>query len=313
MMSNYCFGIDIGGTTVKCGLFSSDGILIEKSEIPTDKTDNGGHILDDIKDHIDNIIKQHNISIQDITGIGMGVPGAVTEDGVVNKCINLGWDVFNVEKTMSDKTGMKVKVGNDANLAALGEYWMGGAKGYSSSIMITVGTGVGGGVIIDGKPLYGCNGAAGEIGHLPIVEGETEKCNCGKTGCLEQAASATGIVRVAKRTLESIDEPSSLRNIHNITAKDVFDEAKNGDELALYVVDTVSKYLAKGLACAACFIDPECFIIGGGVSKAGEFFIDRIAAFYKESAFHSSRQTKILPAKLGNDAGIYGAARLVQQ
>ena len=179
--------------------------------------------------------------------------------------------------------------------------------------MITVGTGVGGGVIIDGKPLYGCNGAAGEIGHLPIVEGETEKCNCGKTGCLEQAASATGIVRVAKRTLESIDEPSSLRNIHNITAKDVFDEAKNGDELALYVVDTVSKYLAKGLACAACFIDPECFIIGGGVSKAGEFFIDRIAAFYKESAFHPSRQTKILQAKLGNDAGIYGAARLVQQ
>lgn len=311
MMNNYCFGIDIGGTTIKCGLFSCDGKLIDKSEIPTRKADNGSHILDDIKVHIDNIMQQYNIDVQDVSGIGIGVPGSVTEDGVVNKCINLGWDVVNVEKAMSDKTGMKVKAGNDANLAALGEYFMGDAKEYKSCIMITIGTGVGGGVIIDGKPLYGYNGAAGEIGHLPIVEGETERCNCGKIGCLEQIASATGIVRLAKKALDNMDEPSSLRDIENITAKDVFDEAKLGDEISLYVVDTVSKYLAKGLACAACFIDPECFIIGGGVSAAGTFFTDRIAKYYKELAFHPSRNTKILMARLGNDAGMYGAAKLV--
>lgn len=312
MKNNYCFGIDIGGTTVKCGLFFNDGTLIEKSEIPTIKEDNGSHILDDIKLHIDNVMKAHNINADEVCGIGMGVPGAVTENGVVNKCVNLGWDIFNVEKEMSEKTGMKVKVGNDANMAALGEFWLGGAKGYNTSIMITIGTGVGGGVIIDGKPLYGNNGAAGEFGHLPIVEDETEKCNCGKRGCLEQVASATGIVRVANKTLKQIDEPSSLRDIKDFTAKDVFDEAKKGDELALYVVDKVSKYLAKGLACAACFIDPDCFIIGGGVSKAGEFFIERIEKHYKEQAFHASRQTKIILAKLGNDAGMYGCAKLVQ-
>ena len=311
MTSKVLFGIDIGGTTVKCGLFSQAGELMAKSEIPTRKDEGGSLILDDIKAHIDNVLEEQKLANEDVIGIGMGVPGSVTSDGVVNKCINLGWGVFNVAEEMQKKTGMSVKVGNDANMAALGEYWQGGAKGYSSMMLVTIGTGVGGGIIIDGKPVCGFNGAAAEIGHIPVVEGETEVCNCGKKGCLEQVASATGIVRVATRMLNELDTPSTLRNVPYISAKIIFDEAKEGDGLALEVVECISSYLAKGLACAAGMVDPECFLIGGGVSAAGEFFTDRITKHYKDMVFHPSRNTKILRATLGNDAGMYGAAKLV--
>jgi glucokinase len=310
-MSKVCFGIDIGGTTVKCGLLSEDGEMLYKDEIPTRKENGGEMILDDIHDHIVEVLEKHQLTKEDVIGVGMGVPGAVTDDGTVNKCINLGWGVVNIEKAMQQKLGVKVKVGNDANMAALGEYWKGGAKGYKSMVMVTVGTGVGGGTIIDGRPLNGFNGAASEIGHMPLAEDETEPCNCGKTGCLEQVASATGIVRVAKRILKATNEPSTLRSQENLTAKSVFDEAKNGDQIAIQITEYVSKHLAKGLACAAGMIDPECFLIGGGVSAAGEYFIGLIEKYYKELVFHPSRNTKILLATLGNDAGMYGAAKLV--
>lgn len=208
-------------------------------------------------------------------------------------------------------TGIPVKIGNDANMAALGEFWVGGGSEYNSMVMVTIGTGVGGGVIIDGKPLYGFNGAAGEIGHLPLVEGETESCNCGKKGCLEQVASATGIVRTANRMLAESDMPSSLRSVPYISAKVIFDEAKGGDALAIQVTEYVCRYLGKGLACAAGMVDPEVFVIGGGVSAAGEYFINLIDKYYKECVFHASRQTKIVKAALGNDAGMYGAAKLI--
>lgn len=310
-MKKVVFGIDIGGTTIKCGLFCEDGTLIEKCEIPTRKEESGSHIIEDICERINLICSDRNISKEDIIGIGMGVPGSVNKDGIVNKCVNLGWGVINAAKELRDRMDIPVKVGNDANMAALGEYWLGGAKGYSSMMMITVGTGVGGGIIIDGKPLVGFNGAAAEIGHIPVEDDETELCNCGKRGCLEQYASATGIVRVAKKIMKEETAPSVLRQITDLTAKDVFDAAKTGDEIAVKTAEYVSKMLAKGLACAAGIIDPECFLIGGGVSAAGDYFINLIEEYYRTLAFHPSKDTKILKATLGNDAGMCGAAKLM--
>lgn len=310
MMNKVLFGIDIGGTTIKCGLFSEDGELLEKTEIPTRTENLGSCILDDISAYISEELKKRGLSEEQVIGVGIGVPGSVTDNGVVNKCINLGWGVVDVPKKMAKRLSVPVRVGNDANMAALGEYWKGGAEGYSSVMMITVGTGVGGGLILNGRAVNGFNGAAAELGHMPLVAGETEKCNCGKTGCLEQVASATGIVRTAKRMLEETKEDSSLRNISEITAKAVFDEAKNGDSVAVHVAEYVSEYLGKGLACAAAVADPECFLIGGGVSAAGDYFIDLIKKYYKKHAFHPSRDTRIMKAVLGNDAGMYGAAKL---
>ena len=292
-MSKIIFGIDVGGTTCKCGTFSEEGELLRKEEIPTRKDEGGSLILPDISEYIKGVLADMNMTTENVAGIGMGLPGACLEDGTVNKCINLGWGVFNAANALSELTGIPVKIGNDANMAALGEFC------------------VGGGVIIDGKPLYGFNGAAGEIGHLPLVEGETESCNCGKKGCLEQVASATGIVRTANRMLAESDMPSSLRSVPYISAKVIFDEAKGGDALAIQVTEYVCRYLGKGLACAAGMVDPEVFVIGGGVSAAGEYFINLIDKYYKECVFHASRQTKIVKAALGNDAGMYGAAKLI--
>ncbi len=313
MMNNQeklVFGIDIGGTTVKCGLLTESGTLIKKDEIPTRKDNGGSLILDDIAEYINKVIAEDNIDRDNICGIGMGVPGAVKDDGTVNRCVNLGWGVFNAAEVMKDKMKLPVFVGNDANMAALGEYWQGGAKGFDNLVFVTIGTGVGGGVIINGNPVNGNNGAAAEIGHMPIAQDETEYCNCGKKGCLEQVASASGIVRVATRMLNASEEPSSLRKVQYMSAKAVFDEAKAGDGLAVKIVEYVSDYLAKGLACAACMTDPEVFVIGGGVSAAGQYFIDKIKKYYRQYAFHASRETDIILAKLGNDAGMYGAAKL---
>jgi glucokinase len=309
-MKKYSVGVDIGGTTVKIGIFKSEGELLKKWEIPTDKNENGTHILGDIAESIEKVLKEENISKDDVHGIGMGVPGPVKADGTVVKCVNLGWGIFNVEQALESIIGLKVKAANDANIAALGESWQGGGKGYDSMVMVTLGTGVGGGVIIDGKILAGINGAAGEIGHIKVSDEETEECGCGKKGCLEQYASATGVVRCAKKMMEEVDTPSALRNIEDVTAKDIFDKAKEGDKLALAVVDDFGKILGTSLSHISCVCDPEVYVIGGGVSKAGQIIIDKIVDHYKESAFHASRNVKFELALLGNDAGIYGGARL---
>lgn len=296
-MSKAVFGIDIGGTSLKCGLFSVSGEMLRKDELPTRKEDNGKYVLDDIRDYILRVLEEEKLTFDDIAGVGLGVPGSVTADGVVNKCVNLGWGIVDVPNAMAERLGIateRISVGNDANMAALGEYWQGSGKGYNSLMFVTIGTGVGGGLILDGKPVNGCNGAAAELGHLPIADIVTEQCTCGKTGCLEQIASATGIARLA-----------GMNN-----AKEVFDAAKAGNKEAEEVIDKVSMYLAKGLACAAGIADPECFIIGGGVSAAGDYFTDKIGYYYRMQVFHPSRETKIITAQLGNDAGMYGAARL---
>lgn len=309
-MKNIRVGVDLGGTTVKLGLFREE-TLMDKWEIPTRKENHGAGILVDIKNSMEEKLAEHNISKDEILGVGIGVPGPVDAEGVVHECVNLGWGTFNVEKELEDLLKLPVKAGNDANVAALGEQWQGGGKGCQSMVMITLGTGVGGGIILDGKILAGTNGAAGEIGHMPVVYDEPDYCNCGKKGCLEQVASATGIVKTAKRLLAASSEASALRGREEFTAKDVFDEAKNGDALAIQAVEKLGEYLGIATAHVACVTDPEVFVIGGGVSKAGEVLISTIEKYYKEKAFKGSRGAKFKLAMLGNDAGIYGAAKLI--
>lgn len=307
-MAKYVFGVDIGGTTVKIGIFTDNGKLLDKWEIPT-RTDEGGkYILSDIAESVEDRRVEMGIDKLDVLGVGMGVPGPVRADGTVLRCVNLGWGIFNVEEELSKLTGYVVKAGNDANMAALGEMWQGGGKGHKNIVMVTLGTGVGGGIIINGKMISGVNGAGGEIGHICVNDSETEKCGCGNTGCLEQYTSATGIVRSANILLNTTDKPSKLRTVQYISAKEIFDAAKDGDELAASLVENHGKVLGKALAQIACVVDPEIFVIGGGVSRAGEVLIDTTKKYFLEYAFHACRTTQFALATLGNDAGIYGGA-----
>ncbi|MBC2455766.1 ROK family glucokinase [Clostridium beijerinckii] len=310
-MEKYIFGVDIGGTTVKLGLFETEGTLLEKWEIKTRKEEKGKYIIKDIVETIENKLNENNISKTEVLGIGIGVPGPVKDDGTVLKCVNLGWKVFNIVDQVNKLVKLPIKAANDANVAALGEMWRGGGKGYKNAVMVTLGTGVGSGIIVDGKIISGSNGAGGEIGHIKVSDNETECCGCGNKGCLEQYASATGIVSLANKALKNTKTKSDLKNFGNLSAKDIFDSAKAGDELALELVDDFGNRLGKALANIACVIDPEIFVIGGGVSKNGSFLIESITKYFKENAFHISRNTKFELAKLGNDAGIYGAARLI--
>jgi glucokinase len=306
--------LDLGGTTCKCGLFTNEGELLDKWEVPTDTSNGGVNILKNLAATVKEKMAEKNISADDVSGVGIGIPGPVSGDGVVNRCVNLGWGVFNVEKEFSDELGgIKVKAGNDANVAALGEAWMGAAKEYSSSVMVTLGTGVGGGVIINDEIITGAAGAAGEIGHIRVNYTEEMTCGCGNHGCLEQYCSATGIARLAKIRLAMNEDESGLRAIptENIDAKAVFDEAKKGDVVAKEVVKRACEYLAQGLQVISAVVNPEAFVIGGGVSKAGQILIDEVEYRFNQIAFHGCRNTKIILATLGNDAGIYGAMKLI--
>ena len=289
-MKEYGFGADLGGTTCKLGLFKTDGTLLEKWEIPTDTSDNGANILKDISAAVHSKMVEKSLTKEMVEGLGIGVPGPVGKDGVVNRAVNLGWGVKPVAQELGDLVGLKVRVANDANIAALGESWMGSGKGFDSVIMVTLGTGIGGGIVIDGQILSGAHGAAGEIGHLTVNEQELEACGCGRFGCLEQYASATGIARYARRAL-----------------------ANNGemDRIAGEVVEDVCRLLASALAKICVVVDPEAVLIGGGVSKAGQILLDAIVEPFQGMAFHACKDTKILLASLGNDAGIYGGVRLI--
>ena len=310
-MAKYVFGVDIGGTTVKIGLFTAEGTMVDKWEITT-RTDEGGkYILGDIAASIEDKLAEKQIDKSEVKGIGMGVPGPVKADGTVLRCVNLGWGIFNAADELSKIIGLPVKVGNDANMAALGEMWQGGGKGSKDVIMVTLGTGVGGGIIVDGHVVAGYNGAGGEIGHITVNHDEIEPCNCGQYGCLEQYTSATGIVRMAKRKLAKTQDATKLRDYKDITAKDIFDVAKEGDEVALGLVDEVGEILGSTLSNIACVTNPEVIVIGGGVSKAGQILIDTIQKHFKESCFHACRDTRFELAQLGNDAGIYGAMQLI--
>lgn len=307
---NYCFGVDIGGTTVKMGIFKFDGETVDKWEIKT-RTENGGSaILPDIAYSIVEKLKEHNISKEEVLGIGVGVPAPVSEDGIVNGTANLGWGYKEVKHELEDLTGVKVRVGNDANVAALGEMWKGGGLGYKNMIMVTLGTGVGGGIIAGGRILTGSNGAGGEIGHLCVNYEETDSCGCGNKGCLEQYSSATGIVRLAKKRLEAGAEDTVL-NVESVTAKDVFDAVKAGDKVAMEIADEFGKYLGYALANIAVLVDPAAIVVGGGVSRAGEILLTYIEKSYNERVFFANKNVHFALAQLGNDAGIYGAAKMI--
>lgn len=310
-MKKYGFGVDIGGTTIKMGFFETNGKLLDKWEIKTNTSNGGADILSDIAKGIDNKLAQEGISKSEVQGVGVGVPGPVRSDGVVNRCVNLGWGIVNVAEELGALTSLTVKVGNDANVAALGELWQGGAKGCKDAVMVTLGTGVGGGIIIDGKIVAGFNGAGGEIGHITVNPDEIEACNCGQYGCLEQYTSATGIVRMAKRKLAKSDDDTTLRDFETLTAKDIFDEAKAGDEIAKELVDELGEILGATLSNLACVVNPETIVIGGGVSKAGAILVDTIQEHFKETAHYACRDTRFELATLGNDAGIYGCAALI--
>ena len=306
----YCFGVDIGGTTVKMGFFDEEGNLLDKWEIVTRRENGGCNILPDVAKAIEEKLAERSVKKEDVIGIGVGVPAPVTKDGLVKQTANLNWEQKNVKTELEDLTGIMTRVENDANVAALGEMWKGGGAGNENMVMITLGTGVGGGIIYNGHILSGTNGAGGEIGHLVANPSEKKKCGCGKTGCLEQYASATGIVRLAKKALLDFDGETVL-DMQTVTAKDVFDAVKAGDQAAIEIATEFGEYLGHALATVSALVDPAIYVIGGGVSKAGEILFDFIKGPYMDKVFFANEEVKFALAKLGNDAGIYGGAKLV--
>ena len=309
-MSKYAFGVDVGGTTLKLGMFDVEGNLLDKWEIPTVTENEGASILPDAAKSILAKMEEKSVVKEEVAGVGICVPGPVDEKGTINRAVNLNWGVFNIPEVFQKYLDVPVKVGNDANVAAYGEMWKGSGAGAEHMVMVTLGTGVGGGIISSGKILSGSTGSGGELGHIHVEDNETEECGCKNKGCLEQYASATGVVRLAKRRLEKDDEPSVLRG-QEITAKAVFDAVKAGDKVATEIAWTFGEYLGKGLAIVATTVNPTVFVIGGGVSKAGEILFDFIAPACKKYSFHAARDVKFVLAGLGNDAGIYGAAGMV--
>ncbi len=307
----YGFGIDLGGTTVKLAFFNEEGTLLDKWEIPTVTKNAGVQILPDIAAAVSGYIADHKIDRKSLLGIGIGVPGPVRGDGTVNKCHNLGWDQVNIEKDLQALTGLSVKAGNDASLAALGENWKGGGAGCDSMLFVTLGTGVGGGIVINGQVIHGVHGAAGEIGHMILNRDEKEYCNCGKRGCVEQYCSATGIVRLAHNYLNEKDTPSTLRNIEKFTCKDVFDAAAAEDPAACVILEQVYFYMGEFLANICVVFDPATIVLGGGVSKAGAPLLEGAKRYFEKFVFHAISPVRFSLATLGNDAGAYGAFKLI--
>lgn len=307
-MDTLYFGVDIGGTATKLGAFAENGTLLDKWEIPTDSGEQGSHILPAAAAEITRYAAG---DLHRVAGVGVGVPGPVLRNGTVSRCVNLNWSRFNPARELSALLhGVPVFAGNDANVAAMGEYWQGSGQKAHSLVLVTLGTGVGSGIILDGKIVYGAHGLGGEVGHTLANPDEPLPCNCGHYGCLDQTASATGIARHAARLLAADGTPSSLRALEAITARDVFDAAKAGDAVALKAVDLCMGFLGRSLSMLTCIIDPELFIIGGGVSKAGQFLIDALKRHYDAEATLTDTKADIVLASLGNDAGIYGAAKL---
>ena len=306
----YCMGVDIGGTSVKLGLFETEGKLLDKWEITTRKENHGEQILPDVAASILGKLEEKKIQREAVAGVGMGIPAPVDSEGVVQQTANVGWGYKEVTRELSELLdGMRVEAGNDANVAAMGEMWLGAGRGEKNLVMVTLGTGVGGGVIVDGRMIVGHHGAGGEIGHICVNREEEDACGCGLHGCLEQYASATGIAKLARKALSGEHEETVLHG--EPSAKDVFDAVKAGDALATRIADEFGRYLGGALASIAVVADPAVFVIGGGVSKAGPVLIPFVEKAFREKAFFANKDTKIVLAELGNDAGICGAARLI--
>lgn len=305
-------GVDLGGTSIKYGLITEEGKLLKKISKPTGKSRGELRILKDIAEEIGRIQKEFTKKKGFVIGAGIGIPGPVLKDGYVENCVNLNFQNINPQEILEAMLGkMPIAVGNDANVAALGEMWQGSGRGFDSILIVTLGTGVGGGVVQERQIVYGSRGLAGELGHVVVKPDEKELCNCGKRGCLDQIASATGIVRMTERILRFTSAPSVLRDKPRLDAKMIVHAAKTGDALAYLSLDYCMSFLGKCLAEAGCILDPQVFVIGGGVSQAGSFLTDMIQRHYENNLSLTKRKTPIIPAQLGNDAGIYGAAKMI--
>ncbi|MEH7399549.1 ROK family glucokinase [Gottfriedia acidiceleris] len=318
MMAKMIVGVDLGGTSIKLALLTNNGEFIDKWEVPTDKSDSGKHIPKTITIAIEEKLKQMDKTKEEIAGIGIGAPGSVRlEDGLIFAAVNLGWVNFPLKEILEKESGIPVIVDNDANIAAVGEMWKGAGNGAKDVVMVTLGTGVGGGVIVNGDVAHGISGSAGEIGHITVQLENGVLCNCGKRGCLETISSATGIARIANEKLQNTTKETVLKEMSNgspVTTKDVFEAYSNGDEVAEEIVNHVMRYLALVLAGVGNTLNPENIIIGGGVSNAGELLLKPLKKYFDEFAFTTVRDsTRLSIAKLGNDAGAIGAAYLVKK
>lgn len=303
----YIVGIDVGGTSVKMGLFDLDGKLLDKWQVRTNTEDNGKHILNDIYQSI----LSKKINLQEVKGYGFGVPGPVV-NGTVISAVNLGWSEFDLALDFSQLVeNSNVLVENDANVAALGEAFKGAAKGKSDVAMITLGTGVGGGIITNGHTVEGAFGAGGEIGHIVVKHENGRQCNCGNNGCLETIVSATGIKREFTHLMHSTDLQTMLDRNAKPSAKAIFAAARKGDPLCNKVLDNVAFYLGYTCHFISVTMNPEVIVFGGGVSRAGDFLLDKVRREFKKYKFIAAQGTKIKVATLGNDAGIFGAAKLI--
>ncbi|MEH7111918.1 ROK family glucokinase [Neobacillus niacini] len=319
MSEQWIVGVDLGGTTTKLAFINMKGDILHKWEIPTDNSNEGQNITINIAKAIDHKLVELKELKSKLIGIGMGAPGPVDyETGIIRNVVNLGWkDNFPLQESLQTLTDLPVVIENDANCAALGEMWNGAGKGANDLVCVTLGTGVGGGVIANGNIVRGINGAAGEIGHITSIPFGGAPCNCGKTGCLETVASATGVVRLAMSELLKADAHGQLSKLFVanglVTAKDVFDSARNGDDLAIKILDEVTFHLGFVLANIANTLNPEKIVLGGGVSKAGDILLDAVKVNFSMFAFSSVREsTDLTLATLGNDAGVIGAAWLIK-
>ncbi|MGM0881683.1 MAG: ROK family glucokinase [Bacillota bacterium] len=306
-------GVDVGGTAIKVGICNPDGQLLHTYEGPTEASKGTDTILQNIAKYAQQIVVESDYEWEQVDGVGVGIAGFLDiPNGIVKFAPNLKIENVNLKAYLEQELNKTVKVNNDANVAALGEAWGGAGRGIAHCVCYTLGTGVGGGIIIDGKIVEGYAGMAGELGHMSIVPDlEAIQCGCGKMGCLETVSSATGIIRMAKDAVERGDR-TSLSQVENIMAKDVLDAAKAGDEVATRIVNRAAYYLGKSMAMIAIVLNPQYFIIGGGVSKAGDFLFDQIReVFEKYTQDQAKENVKIVAATLGNDAGVVGAAGLI--
>ena len=309
-MKKYVFGADLGGTTVKLGFFTTEGKLLNNWEIPTDKSGGGSHIIEDIAASIDGFLFGSGIPKDEVEGIGLDVPGAVSKDGLVLTGVNIGWEgTKDAAGELSDLTGLAVACANDANAAALGEQWMGSGKDTDSLLMVTLGTGVGAGVIIGGRIVAGAHGSAGEVGHTALFPELTEKCGCGNAGCFEQVCSASGMVKKA----EAYQKDGCFAGIpmEELTPLAIYKAMERKVPEAETVWASYTEDLGRGLAVFASVLDPDIIIIGGGISHAGEALLSPVRESYRKHVFYPAKDTPIVPAMLGNNAGIYGSARMV--
>jgi glucokinase len=313
MSEQIYIGVDLGGTNIKVGICDVEGKLLHTYEGPTGNENGADFVLDRIAEYVRALVRESAIEWEQVAGIGAGIAGFLDiPEGVIKLSPNLGWRNVPVKKILEEKLGKQVVIDNDANVAALGEAWSGAGAGIPNIVCYTLGTGVGGGIIVGGRLYQGYNGMAGELGHMTVVPDlEAIACGCGRMGCLETVSSATGIIRMANDAVERGDA-TVLASVEKMTAKDVFDAAKADDEVALRIIQRAAFYLGKSMSLVSVVINPQRFIIGGGVSRAGDILFDMIRENFSKLAPERAQEgVDIVPATLGNDAGVVGAAGLI--